>query len=122
MERGCGIWKQRNWIQHVFQMGRAKLQKINGKLNPADLYTKYLSRSEIVYHMSFLGHTLYDNHGHEVGNKNIDEEWAEDYQPESSCSEGSEPPSSEYWSANDENEAAVAAMFSVGCVARSHVS
>ena len=88
-------------------MGRAKLQKINGKLNPADLYTKYLSRSEIVYHMSFLGHALYDDKGYEVGNKNIDDEWADDYQPESE---------NEY--ANEESEAAVAAMFPVGCVAR----
>ena len=55
--------------------------------------------------MSFLGHTLYDDMGHEAGNTNIEWEWADEDQPEN-----------EY--ANEESEAAVAAIFSVGCVAR----
>ena len=28
------------WFQCIFRAGRAKLEKINGKVNPADLYTK----------------------------------------------------------------------------------
>ena len=66
------------WIQHIFKQGRARLQKINGKLNPADLYTKYLSRAEIVYHMSFLGHRLFDDMGQEIGNKDAEQEWGND--------------------------------------------
>ena len=33
------------WIQGIFRAGRAKLEKINGKVNPAELYTKCLGRT-----------------------------------------------------------------------------
>ena len=62
---------------HIFKEKRAVLENINCKLNPADLYTKYLSRAEIVFHMAFLGHRLFDEMGHEVGNKDSEKEWSE---------------------------------------------
>ena len=67
------------WIQQLFKTGRAKLVKIAGKLNPADLYTKYLSRAEIIYHMSFLGFKLLDGAGNVAGDKDLNLEMQEDY-------------------------------------------
>ena len=59
------------WIQEVFRSGRASLLKINGKANPADLFTKYLARNEIVTHMSFLGFRLFDAANNEIGIKDV---------------------------------------------------
>ena len=93
------------WIHQVLEAGRTTLEKISDKLNPADLYTKYLSRSEIVLHMAFLGHTLLGDMGHEVGNKNTEGEWADEDQPENEIED-------------EDSEAAVAAIFAlatIGC-------
>ena len=42
------------WIQQVVKAGRAIICKINGKQNPADLFTKYLPRDEMIRHMAVL--------------------------------------------------------------------
>ncbi len=55
------------WIQQIIKSGRAKIVKINGKHNPADLFTKYLSQEEIIMHMSQLGFRLIDYLGNELG-------------------------------------------------------
>ena len=48
---------------------RIEIRKINGKCNPADLFTKFLSREEIVIHKNRLGYRLIDMHGNEMGVK-----------------------------------------------------
>ena len=65
------------WIQQVFKEGRVELCKVNGKLNPADLYTKHLPRSDLVRHIGMLGFQLLDDKGNESGNKNWEEAWPE---------------------------------------------
>ena len=47
------------WIQQVLRSGKATMKKINGKLNPADLFTKYLPESDIIRHMSALGFLIF---------------------------------------------------------------
>ena len=63
------------WLQEIFRGGRAVLHKINGKLNPADLYTKYLARPEIIYHMATLGFRLFGAGGEEAGVKDSRLQW-----------------------------------------------
>ena len=58
------------WIQQIIRAGRAEVCNINGKLNPSDLFTKHLSRDEIIAHMSRLGFKMFDMHGKELGVKN----------------------------------------------------
>ena len=41
--------------------------KINGKQNPADLFTKYLSRDETIRHVAVLGFRLIDHKGKTFG-------------------------------------------------------
>ena len=57
------------WIQQLVKNKRIEIKKINGKSNPADLYTKFLSREEIVIHMTRIGYRLIDLHGNELGVK-----------------------------------------------------
>ena len=59
------------WIQQIIRSGLASIVKINGKLNPADLFTKYLSRSEIIFHMATLGYELLDGNDQVLGCKDI---------------------------------------------------
>ena len=70
------------WIQQIFRAGRAHLRKINGKENPADMYTKYISRAEITYHMATLGFRLLDNRSPwlPVGDKDLSMEWPEGHE------------------------------------------
>ena len=46
--------------------------KINGKQNPADLFTKYLTRNEIIRHMSVLGFELKDADDDALGCKDLE--------------------------------------------------
>ena len=46
--------------------------KINGKQNPADLFTKYLTRNEIIRHMSVLGFELKDADDNVLGCKDLE--------------------------------------------------
>ena len=57
------------WIQQLVRSGRVTIQKINGKLNPPDLYTKFLSRNESIFHMNQLGFQLFDIQLSELGVK-----------------------------------------------------
>ena len=58
------------WIQQLVKSKRIFIKKINGKKNPADLFTKHLTRDEIVFHMSNLGYRLINEKGDELGVKN----------------------------------------------------
>ena len=60
------------WIQQVIRAGAASIVKINGKQNPADLFTKYLTRSETIRHMAVLGFELRDAYDNELGCKDVD--------------------------------------------------
>ena len=57
------------WIQQTIKAGRATICKINGKQNPADLFTKHLSQQEMIIHMAALGFMLINNKGEELGVK-----------------------------------------------------
>ena len=59
------------WIQQVLRSGAASVVKINGKENPADLFTKYLTRNEIIRHMSVLGFELNDAEDVSLGCKDL---------------------------------------------------
>jgi len=59
------------WIQQVLRSGAASVVKINGKENPADLFTKYLTRNEIIRHMSVLGFELKDAEDDSLGCKDL---------------------------------------------------
>ena len=48
------------WLQHLVRSGRISLHKVDGIVNPADLYTKYLTFDRICYLMQMLGYHLYD--------------------------------------------------------------
>ena len=58
-------------IQQVLRSGAASVVKINGKQNPADLFTKYLTRNEIIRHMSVLGFELKDAEDVPLGCKDL---------------------------------------------------
>ena len=58
------------WIQQLVRSKRIYIKKINGKRNPADLFTKHLTRDEIVFHMTNLGYRLINERGVELGVKN----------------------------------------------------
>ena len=60
------------WIQQVIRSGAASIVKINGKQNPADLFTKYLARVEIIRHMAVLGFEVNDAYDNVLGCKDID--------------------------------------------------
>ena len=74
MRLGCGK-RMRHleaadlWIQQVVRSKKASICKINGKENTADLFTKYLSRDEIVRNMSKLGFRMFNERGEEMGIK-----------------------------------------------------
>ena len=57
------------WIQQLVKSKRIEIRKINGKCNPADLFTKFLSREEIIIHKNRIGYRLFDMHGNEIGVK-----------------------------------------------------
>ena len=59
------------WVQQILKTKKVRILKIAGKLNPADLFTKYLSFPDIVRHMQFLGYALYDCNDVELGCKQI---------------------------------------------------
>ena len=59
------------WVQQILKTKKVRILKIAGKLNPADLFTKYLTFPDIVRHMQFLGYSLFDCNGIELGCKNI---------------------------------------------------
>ena len=61
------------YIQQVLKDGAAEVHKINGSENPADLFTKHLSRELIIKNMSRLGFRLIDSSDHELGCKDIKE-------------------------------------------------
>ena len=48
------------WIQQLVKSKRIEIRKINGKCNPADLFTKLLSREEIIVHKNRIGYRLFD--------------------------------------------------------------
>jgi len=56
----------------VLRSGAASVVKINGKQNPADLFTKYLTRNEIIRHMSVLGFELKDADDNVLGCKDLE--------------------------------------------------
>ena len=62
------------WIQQVVRSKRLTVVKINGKANPADLFTKYLNAGDITRNMSILGFELQDEWGNEVGKKKLNME------------------------------------------------
>ena len=62
------------WVQQILKTKKVRILKIAGKLNPADLFTKYLSFPDIIRHMQFLGYALYDCNDMELGCKNIIQE------------------------------------------------
>ena len=70
------------WIQQVIKAGRAIICKINGKQNPADLFTKHLSQNETIIHMAMLGFRLINDKGIELGVK-VQAESGNAYQAES---------------------------------------
>ena len=43
------------WIQEKVRTNEINLMKIDGKKNPADLFTKYLDHNEMLKHLHFLG-------------------------------------------------------------------
>ena len=86
------------WIQQVLRAGRARMHKINGKQNPADLFTKYLPRDQVISHMSVLGFRLLDEDGNECGIKDLDREFGDDAVIEQSRKD-------------DEHDASVEAIF-----------
>ena len=43
------------WIHEKCRTNEIDLQKIDGKNNPADLFTKHLGRSDMQTHLQFLG-------------------------------------------------------------------
>ena len=59
--RRQGLGKMRHikvqylWIQERVRKHDLNIAKVDGKVNPADLMTKYLSAGEIAYHMNTLG-------------------------------------------------------------------
>ena len=57
------------WIQQVIRTKRVQIVKINGKANPADLFTKYLNCGDITRNMSLLGFELINEWGEECGVK-----------------------------------------------------
>ena len=66
------------------------IQKINGLVNPADLFTKYLSADRINFLMFLLGYTLIDRHGIELAHndkevqkrqRKVEEDEEEDREP-----------------------------------------
>ena len=78
------------WIQHLVRSKRMTIQKINGLVNPADLFTKYLSADRINFLMFLLGYTLIDRHGIELAHndkevqkrqRKVEEDEEEDREP-----------------------------------------
>ena len=57
------------WIQQLVKSKRIQIRKINGKSNPADPFTKILSREEIIIHKNRISHRLFGMHGNEIGVK-----------------------------------------------------
>ena len=43
------------WLQEEVRLGRVKVERINGKENPADLMTKYLRVGEVVERLRRMG-------------------------------------------------------------------
>ena len=43
------------WLQKEVADGKIRIQKVLGKINPADLFTKFLSGQEIVDHLERMG-------------------------------------------------------------------
>ena len=66
------------YIQQVLKDGAAEICKINGTDNPADLFTKHLSRELIIKNMSRLGFRLLDDKNNEVGCKDLSQEINQD--------------------------------------------
>ena len=60
------------WIQQILPSRAASVVKINGKENPADLFTKYLTRNEIIRHMAVLGFELKDAEDVALGCKDLE--------------------------------------------------
>ena len=54
------------WIQHLVRSKRVNIHKISGIVNPADLFTKYLSFDRIMYLTNMLGYSLHDVNGVEL--------------------------------------------------------
>ena len=57
------------WIQQIVRSGRAEHCKVNGQDNFADLFTKFLTRDEIIRHMANLGFRMFSEDGRELGVK-----------------------------------------------------
>ena len=62
---------QELWIQQIVKSGKATIMKVNGKVNPADLFTKHLSRDDMVKFMNMLGFRMFNFKGDELGVKNF---------------------------------------------------
>ena len=43
------------WLQEEVRLGRVRVERINGKENPADLMTKYLRAGEVVERLRRMG-------------------------------------------------------------------
>ena len=78
------------WVQQILKTKKVRILKIAGKLNPADLFTKYFSSPDIIRHMQFLGYSLYACHDVELGCKQIslDQEGLDDADPWEDVDEG----------------------------------
>ena len=58
------------WIHQKVRNKAVELRKISGEMIPADLFTKHLSRDEMVFHMTNLGYRMISDKGTELGVKN----------------------------------------------------
>ena len=65
------------WIQQVLRSGKATMKKINGKVNPADVFTKYLPEADIIRHMSVLGFEIFNDKRVSFDSKKFDEKFEE---------------------------------------------
>jgi len=69
------------WLQQIIRSGKVSIEWIHGLRNPADLYTKYLSRDNIVRHMTRLGFRMLDVNGDMLYMKDLGKSMPEAYSP-----------------------------------------
>jgi len=67
------------WLQQIIRSGKVSIEWIHGLRNPADLYTKYLSRDNIVRHMTRLGFRMLDVNGDMLYGKDLGKTMPEAY-------------------------------------------
>ena len=67
------------WLQQLVKDKTVEVCWIHGLNNPADLFTKYLNRENIIRHMNRLGFTLKDAEGNELHGKHLSRSYPESY-------------------------------------------